>query len=319
MREEILEKLSEITKEELPLIRGEKVDKALYTTGRDFVVYGNKLSDKPIDIRTHTRFASFPDHGHDFTEMMYVYAGSITHVIDGEKIVLKEGDILLMNKHVRHSIEKAEKTDIGINFIFSDAFLNFLRSNLIGNSLFSDFFTENFKESGEAEYLHFGIADKFPIRNLLDNLIYSLAFEKPDYGIISHGVLLLFTYLNKYDDCLESDGKKTPKGNRIKSETEKYISSHYNDCSLKKLAESLDLSEEYTSRKVKELFGVPFKELLIERRLEKAEKLLLSTDSDVSEIILSVGYENKSYFHRRFREKHGMTPKKFRDLYRNGK
>lgn len=315
MREEILERLSQITKEELALLHGSSVDKTLYTTGRDFVVYGNKLSDKPVSIRTHTRFAYFPDHGHDFTEMMYVYSGKITHVIDGNKIVLKEGDILLMNKHMRHSLEEATGKDIGINFFISDGFLNYLRSNLVGNTLFSDFFTENFKENGEPEYLHFRIADKFPIRNLLDNLIYSLAFEEPDYAIISQGLLLLFTYLSKYSECLEDSGKKPSKKNKIKSETEKYISAHYNDCSLKKLAEKLNLSEEYTSRKVKELFGIPFKELLIERRLEKAEKMLLQTDADVSEIILAIGYENKSYFHRRFREKHGVTPKKFRVLY----
>ncbi len=316
MREEILEKLSQITKEERALLSGGNVDKAIYTTGRDFVVFGNKMSDNPVYIRTHTRFGNFPEHGHDYTEMMYVYSGEITHVIDGEEITLHEGDILLMNRHMRHAIKKAEKTDIGINFILSDAFLNYLRSNLVGNSLFSDFFAENAKEVGEPDYLHFSIADKFPIRNLLDNLIYSLAFEAPDYGIISQCLLLLFSYLSKYTDCLMSHDEKRSKSNRIKTETEKYISSHYNDCSLKKLAESLNLSEEYTSRKVKELFGVPFKELLVNRRLEKAEKMLLSTDSDVSEIIIAIGYENKSYFHRRFREKHGMTPKKFRDMYK---
>lgn len=316
MREEILEKLSQITNEEQSLLSGGNVDKAIYTTGRDFVVFGNKMSDKPVDIRTHTRFAYFPDHGHDFTEMMYVYSGNITHVIDGGEITLNEGDILLMNRHLRHAIEKAEQTDIGINFILSDAFLNYLRSNIVGNSLFGEFFAENAKDIGTPDYLHFSVADKFPVRNLLDNLIYSLAFESPDYVIISQCLLLLFSYLSKYSDCLISKDTKATKSNRIKTETEKYISAHYNDCSLKKLADILDLSEEYTSRKVKELFGVPFKELLVNRRLEKAEKMLLSTDADISEIIIAIGYENKSYFHRRFREKHGVTPKKFRDMYK---
>ena len=316
MREEILEKLSQVTKEEQSLLSGRDVDKAIYTTGRDFIVFGNKMSDKPVDIRTHTRFAKFPEHGHDFTEMMYVYSGSITHIIGGEEIVLNEGDIILMNRHIRHAIERAETNDIGINFILSDAFLNHIRSNLLGNSLFADFFAENVKPVGEPEFMHFSIADKFPIRNLLDNLIYSLAFEEADYGIISQCLQLLFSYLSKYSDCLISKENKSTKNSRIKAETEKYIASHYNDCSLKKLAETLGLSEEYTSRKVKELFGIPFKELLVNRRLEKAEKLLLSTDADVSEIIIAIGYENKSYFHRRFREKHGMTPKKFRDTYK---
>ena len=36
----------------------------------------------------------------------------------------------------------------------------------------------------------------------------------------------------------------------------------------------------------------------------------------VTDIILSVGYENNSYFHRRFREKYHMSPKEYRMEYK---
>jgi len=45
----------------------------------------------------------------------------------------------------------------------------------------------------------------------------------------------------------------------------------------------------------------------------KAAVLLTSTSIPVEEIIVEVGYENSSYFHRLFKERYGMTPKQYRD------
>lgn len=52
---------------------------------------------------------------------------------------------------------------------------------------------------------------------------------------------------------------------------------------------------------------------LIDYRLERAQKLLLTTDDTVTQIALTVGMDNISYFVRAFRKKYGTTPKKFRE------
>ena len=49
-----------------------------------------------------------------------------------------------------------------------------------------------------------------------------------------------------------------------------------------------------------------FKELLQEKRLNKAKQLLNETDFSVVEIILLVG-ENLMYFYKIFKEKYGYT------------
>ena len=46
-------------------------------------------------------------------------------------------------------------------------------------------------------------------------------------------------------------------------------------------------------------------------RLEKAAELLEQGASSTLDISLSVGFRNLSYFHREFKKKYGVTPKKF--------
>jgi YesN/AraC family two-component response regulator len=49
-----------------------------------------------------------------------------------------------------------------------------------------------------------------------------------------------------------------------------------------------------------------------EVRIDKAKKLLLSTDKTVNEISINVGYENSSFFTRLFKKNTGLTPAKWR-------
>lgn len=44
----------------------------------------------------------------------------------------------------------------------------------------------------------------------------------------------------------------------------------------------------------------------------QAAFLLTTTNLSVLEVASRAGYENMSYFHRIFREKYGVTPKKYR-------
>ena len=50
------------------------------------------------------------------------------------------------------------------------------------------------------------------------------------------------------------------------------------------------------------------KELLVERRIERAKELLCETDMPIGQIIRSMGYENESYFHREFKRRTGLSP-----------
>ena len=315
MDQEIIGRLTRLTEEEKEILAGQTLRRGDYTLSDKFIVNEKKLlgAGKQLDLRLHTRFIDFPEHGHDYMEFMYVYAGGITHVIDGEKIGLARGDILFLNRHTRHSVLRAGQEDIGINFIVSNDFLKQVFRNVRNDPIMSGFLTRNFDSDGEGEYLHFSTAECFPVRNLMDNLIYALAKHTPDdTAILTQIVSLLFSYLSHYRETLRSGLRVTSPDTRLKQAVSAYISERYTDATLSDLARELGYSTEYLSRRIAGLFGENFRALLCNERLEAAANLLRETKLSTAQIAEAVGYENCSHFYRMFREKYGMTPRHFR-------
>ena len=70
------------------------------------------------------------------------------------------------------------------------------------------------------------------------------------------------------------------------------------------------------SRMIRRCTGHTYKELLQRRRFRKAVELLVETELPVNDIVTAVGYENNSYFYRKFRERYQMTPNDYREKYR---
>ena len=57
---------------------------------------------------------------------------------------------------------------------------------------------------------------------------------------------------------------------------------------------------------------------MLDTRLAKATELLSETDLPVSEIISELGYENGSFFRKKFTERYGVTPYNYRKMMRRG-
>ena len=84
MRQDLIDRLREITPEEQELLKGRgEIRRERYTNRRDFVVDSRLLLEKGrlIEIRPHTRFAYFPKHRHNYVEMVYMCAGLTANLI----------------------------------------------------------------------------------------------------------------------------------------------------------------------------------------------------------------------------------------------
>ncbi len=310
MEQRLLNKLSAVTEEEERLLLGEPIDKSNYSVGKDFSVNAARVVGAApyISQRPHTRFAPFPLHSHNFVEMVTVVKGELTHRINGREIRLGRGDILIMNRHVTHSVDRAEKDDLGINFIMSDSFLDTLAPEIRG-TVFEDFARENAKCDGEPMFLHFSSKGEKQIENIVENLLFELTDYNRNNHILTVTVALLFKYLSLKEKrlLLQATKRFTPEQRR-KMEIMNYISSYQSQATLTELAEKMGLSSPYLSKIIVDYFGKSFKELLLDERMKTAKRLLLESDMSVGEIIYSVGYENESYFHREFKKRYGATP-----------
>lgn len=318
MNQEILDRLGVITDEEREIINGRtEIDRNRYTEGQELVIDSKKMLEhgKMIRIRPHTRFVHFPKHKHNYIEVIYMCKGETVHFIDGEKVILKTGELLFLNQHATQEILPAGEDDIGINFIILPEFFdtafemmgeeeNLLRDFLVGCLCFDPRY---------ASYLHFQVADVLPVQNLVENMVWTLLSDQPNNRSINQVTMgLLFLQLMHYTDkishTLESFEQK------LIFQVLTYIDENYKDGELTELSAILNYNIYWLSRAIKRLTGRTYKELLQVKRLNQASVLLLNTRLSVTDISIAVGYDNTSYFHRIFRNYYGMSPKEYRAL-----
>lgn len=93
------------------------------------------------------------------------------------------------------------------------------------------------------------------------------------------------------------------------------VEDNYTDSqfTLSVLSEKLDLSTGYISIIFKKNFGIPFQEYLLQKRMEKAKLLLLTTEFKNYEIAEQVGFEDVNYFVTKFKRYYQTTPKQYRE------
>ncbi|HRO47067.1 AraC family transcriptional regulator [Agriterribacter sp.] len=95
-----------------------------------------------------------------------------------------------------------------------------------------------------------------------------------------------------------------------------YIQTHYQEqVSLADIASKLNMSEEYFSRYFSKTMKKPFFEFLNEYKINRACKLLIETDKQISEICYASGFESIPFFYRQFKKFKDCQPKTYRMNY----
>lgn len=320
MRRELLEYLQKITPEEQAILDGRgSIRQELYTSRREFVVDSQKLLEKGrlIEIRPHTRFAHFPQHRHNYVEMVYQCAGSAAHIVDHagqrEAITLEAGDLLFLNQNVSHEILPTGAKDLAVNFIILPQFFSRPVSMIERENVLRDFLLATLSGAVDGSgWLHIRAEGLVPVENLLESMIWTLLDRHSGSNtIIETSMGLLFMELSMYASVIGRSGSGRSDQSLVFSAL-KYIEDRYSDGSLAEIARELHQPEYCVSRLLKKYTGSNFKELLQQRKLQQAAYLLAHTPLPVEKVLEYIGYDNSSYFYRRFRLRYGCSPKEYR-------
>ncbi len=311
----ILDHFLPITAEEQKILDGrDTIERELYMQGGVNVVNSRKLlaAGKLITIRPHTRFIHFPSHTHDYVEVVYMCAGSTEHIVNGKRIKLSAGELLFLSESATHEIERALEGDIAVNFIvLPDFFAASLAALGEEETPLRRFIVDSLTRGNSGPgYLHFRVSEVKPIQNLVENLLWTLLEDTQNKRNMSQMTMtLIFLQLLSHTDTLVSKTKEDEAIFKLL----RYIETNYAYGSLTEAAEALHYDPSWLSREIKRKTGKTYTDLVQEKRLAQAAFLLRSTDRNVSDISLAVGYENISYFHRIFAAAYGRSPKKYRD------
>ena len=320
MKDSIIRRLSAISENEMSVLSkdhdmasgAEAVFANMPLRRRDYI-YNVIDPSKTVSARPHTRFIDIPIHSHNYIEIMYVVRGEIIHLISGKTFSVKEGQLIMMNRHLSHAIKASGENDIAVNLIVSSDYVGIAAARFRGDPSLRDFAEQEERENGDGRFLIYDVDSNPYAKVLIENLICQSVFEADTpKGILRETLSLLLRHFEAKPEMLIFSSSGGLERDPIREKIGAYVQSVYKSASLSELASSLSMSEPYVSKRIKEMFGATFTELVCERRFSEAEQLLLHSELPVTEIAEAVGYDNNSFFHRRFRERYGVSPSKWR-------
>jgi len=258
-------------------------------------------------------YTTFPIHWHNEMEIVYVEEGEFEECIDFEHYHVRKGDIVLINPYVLHSFRQYENE----RSVFKTIMFDF--SMLTGNTADASSI-KYFNPFLEGNYLSPKIISPdnshyYELKECVLEIIstYSKHENFFELKIKSELYRLFFVLFKHFFECCSGDTVIKDSTTRNIKIILDYISENYaKPITIDELAEKVDLSKHYFMRFFKKYMGTTCIEYINDYRLNIAANLLVTTRMQITEVAVSIGITNLSYFNRIFRKKYNMTPKEYR-------
>lgn len=258
-------------------------------------------------------------HWHEEVEFIYIEEGELDITVDMITYTLKKGEGMIINSgqvHTAVSLKGKKLKHYAV--LFS---LDFLRGNT------SDYCYINYilgLESGKKRFINKLTIEKYLEKEVITkwkellnvtkekNIMWELKSKSLLYNIIADmyeigGIIIEAEGVNSSYEKIE----------RIKMVIQ-YIQKNYSrKIYLHELARTVNMNKQYFCRFFKKNTGYTPVEYINSYRVEKALELLNEGDKNTSEVCYDVGFDNISYFIKKFKEHCGMTPNSFRKKVEN--
>lgn len=145
----------------------------------------------------------------------------------------------------------------------------------------------------------------------------AIQYNVADYLLKPVSYAMLLECFTKIREALDTEcqiAEEASEGyyEQIVRRVNEYLEKNYQDGSLTKCAERVNLSPTYLSRVFKEKSGVSFSDRLLQIRMERACALLSDLQYRGYDVAYDVGYDNPKNFSRAFKNYYGKTPREFR-------
>lgn len=255
-----------------------------------------------------------PNHWHEYTEIILIRKGTYQFRINLEQELLREGDICFFNSGDLHQLTNLDTETCHDAILFHPLILDFSYSDQWSQEVIGPLMNQKLLM---ANVLHPADPGYPKLRQLTEEL-FDLAFEKNTfwYERCKVKILEILLEMNERNLLFQASAVRNSTEQiqirRYKTIVD-YIKDHYREnISLENLAELIPCNSQYLCRLFKQISGDTPIQYLIHYRIERAEELLKETNRTVSEVAMDCGFDNISYFIRKFKEIQGMTPGEYR-------
>jgi AraC family L-rhamnose operon regulatory protein RhaS len=237
----------------------------------------------------------YPEHSHDFSELVLVSSGSGTHIVNGVQKMVLPNTIACLSERDYHQYTDSNNL-ILYNIVYNKHKLNLgeqavevvktLESEptnvLVSHTVFQPMLAimQNIRQEQEQDRKH-------------ANTMVSLMFEQ----------LLLML-----DRQWMVRVNHSPVMNAIM-----YLINHYDeqDLSVNQLCDSFRVSSRALSQKLLQLTGVSTNRFIHQLRIRKAIGLI-GSGAPITAVAYRVGYNDSNYFSTKFKLVTGKTPREYR-------
>jgi len=257
-----------------------------------------------LTLLPNPAFDRVREHYHDFYEWMVPIAGTASHTVNGVTMQLQPGQIVLIRPDDIHSLEPVDGTHCQyINVAFSaQIWDDFVKATGIETS------AESWKKSTK------------PVLTYLSQESRAKIIEEAQYVLRtfhdSPTRLAFSRFWTASIDCQMSLGqpghKSTPLPPWLRDLLEWSESTNGSDLTIESLTETSGVSFAHLCRTMKQCIGVTPTQYINDQRIKQASYELATTNKQIIDIAYEAGFENLSYFYRRFRQHHGLSPRQYR-------
>ncbi len=247
-------------------------------------------------------------HWHNEFELLYFEYGKMELYANQNNIIFSDGDIYLVNSKQLHSLSGKTKS-MHHAIVFNGEMLGFSLYDKCQNDILIPFIEGKFIFSN-----NYSKTQKENIQCILKEIIDINRKNPNDLLLIKIKLLYLIHYIYTENLFILNDNTDMVSQEKIKKIISYIHKNYQNNITLKDISNIVYMSPNYLCSFFKKYTGLSFKEYLNHYRCEKAAKLILNTDLKILDIALLCGFDNISYFIRKFKSIYGCTPKIYRNL-----
>jgi len=276
------------------------------------VLHGEEILDLEAEVhyayhRSLTTITGL--HVHDFFEIFLITKGSVYHLVNGKRIHLVEGSLVLVRPDDIHCYENDGSVECELlNLAFPkttlEALFVFLGEGFDGERLlFGETSPSSIIEKHEIE----NVKARFQVLTVIPN--HSKKMIRSEVR-----ALLADLFIRFFSGQEKGLAYNMPEW--LKDVVHEMKNKENFTVGLSRLYELAPKSPEHVTRMVRKHLGMTPTEWINELKLHYAANLLLHTDETILSICLESGFENLSHFYHRFRKYFQISPAKYRKINR---
>lgn len=265
--------------------------------------------DKMGEIYDRAQGQTDVPHRHDYYTVLFIQDADGKHVIDYQSYPFQSSEVYFVSPGQVHQVVLNARPK-GWVFTFSKSFLveNNIPERFISNiNLFRPF--------GDSPPLKIDTTTfgrLFRIVQEMENCLpIDLTYRNRALGAL---LQLFLIYCNNSSDLDKEQLEEENAGICILRDFKYLVETKYMDWhKVNSYASEIHITSKHLSQTVKNIIGKSAKEVIQDRLLIEAKRLLLHTDLTIKEVAYKIGFEEPLHFSGFFKKKAGVSPSKFRE------